>query len=141
MSYYLDTSFTIAAFTSEDRTAIAQGWISANLKEELYISQWGQTEFSSALSMKIRTGDLTIENRAKILVNWRTFEASSLGMINIASEDFLTAARFADHYDLSLRASDALHIAIAHAAGRMLVTLDKKMADAAIVLGVPVAKI
>ncbi len=141
MSYYLDTSFTVAAFTAEQSTHTAQQWISKHLEAELYISPWTQAEFSSALSIKIRTGYLSLENRAKVLTDWRTFEAASLGMIAVAHEDFANATRFAEHYALSLRASDALHIAIAQSAGCTLVTLDKRMADAAIELGVPVAEI
>lgn len=136
MSFYLDTSFAVAAFTAEEKTYLAQDWIGQHADQELYISDWTRTEFSSALSIKIRTEALSIANRAKVLADWHMFETGSLGHIGVISEDFLTATRFADRYDLSLRASDALHLAVAYRAGLSLVTFDKRMREAALNLGV-----
>lgn len=139
MSYYLDASFVVTAFAPEVATKIAQDWLESHGDHELYISPWVLTEFSSALSMKVRIGALNLEQRADVMANWRIFSAASLGSVSIQSEDFETAARFTERHDLSLRASDALHIAVAHSAGFTLVTLDNRMAEASLVLGVPVA--
>ncbi len=140
MSFYFDTSFAVTIFTAEERTPLAQAWIAEHIDQEFYISDWTKAEFSSALSMKIRTGALTLETRAKVLSDWRVFEAASLGNVAVSPEDFLTATRYSDRHELSLRASDALHIAIAYGAGLTLVTLDKRMAKAALEFGVPVAE-
>ncbi|WP_363284329.1 PIN domain-containing protein [uncultured Sphingomonas sp.] len=55
----------------------------------------------------------------------------------VEADHFVSAARIADRRDLGIRAGDALHLAIAAAAGFRLVTLDRTMAAAAPLLGVP----
>jgi uncharacterized protein len=136
--FYLDTSFLIAAFSLEARTDEARKWIDNTPPEDIFVSSWVETEFSSAISLKIRTGQIKLEERAVILSNWRIFIAETAAVIAVQTKDFETAALFAAQHQLALRAGDALHIAVAQSAGCTLVTLDKKMATAALVLGVPV---
>jgi uncharacterized protein len=139
--FYLDTSFVVAAFTLEARTEDARHWLGQTAADDVFISGWVQTEFFSALSFKIRTHQITVEERALILPDWRLFVAETAATIAIDPRDFETAAQMANHHHLGLRAGDALHIAIAQEAGCTLVTLDQKMARAALELGVPVAEI
>ena len=49
------------------------------------------------------------------------------------------AARFADQYALGLRAGDALHLAICADRGAIICTLDRRLAEAALALGVETA--
>ena len=49
---------------------------------------------------------------------------------------FRTAARFVEQHVLGLRAADALHLAICADHGATLCTLDRRLSDAATVLGV-----
>lgn len=56
----------------------------------------------------------------------------------VAQSHFRTAARFLDNHTLGLRASDALHLAICADVGATMCTLDRRMAEAAPVLGVPI---
>ena len=49
---------------------------------------------------------------------------------------FRIAARFADQYALALRAGDALHLAIAGDKGASLCTLDRRLAEGGMALGV-----
>lgn len=136
--FYLDTSFVVAAFSLELRTVEARRWIDKTPPENIFISSWVETEFSSAISKKIRTRQIKLEERAIILSNWRIFIAETAAVIAVDTKDFETAALFAAHHQMALRAGDALHIAVAQSAGCTLVTLDKRMASAAIELGVPV---
>jgi len=63
-------------------------------------------------------------------------KSESLTVVPVIREHFLVAARFADQHGIVLRAGDALHIAIAAAQGATICTLDKRLAEAAITLGV-----
>ena len=138
--FYLDTSFVVAAFSFEPRTDEVRRWIERTPPEDIFISSWVETEFSSAISLKIRTRQIELAERAVILSNWRIFVAETAAVIAVDTRDFETAALFVANHQLALRAGDALHIAVVQSAGCTLVTLDKRMADAALVLGVPVAE-
>ncbi|QCI79784.1 type II toxin-antitoxin system VapC family toxin [Hankyongella ginsenosidimutans] len=138
---YIDTSVIVAALTREGTTQRVQQWIEARPEGELVISPWVVTEVSSALSVKVRTGALSIENRAEIMATWAELQSEIFVSVLVAGNHFDVAARFADQHDLGLRAGDALHLAIASSAGHRLATLDKIMAEAAPKLGVPVVTV
>ena len=55
---YVDTSILVAALAKEAHTARAQRWLTTAAPGELAISDWGIAEFSSALSIKMRTGQI-----------------------------------------------------------------------------------
>jgi predicted nucleic acid-binding protein len=63
-------------------------------------------------------------------------KADSFAILPISGAQFRTAARFADQYALGLRAGDALHLAIVSDHGAAIATLDRRLAEAASVLGV-----
>jgi hypothetical protein len=64
---YLDTSLFVAALINEQETAHIQGWLSGRDPDELAVSDWIATEFSSALSIKVRTGQTELAHRADAL--------------------------------------------------------------------------
>lgn len=141
MSLYLDTSAAVSLLASEPASERLASWLRANEGAGLAISRWVETEVSSALSLKVRTGELTPDARADAFAEWQKMRASSLALLPIGEDAFETAAAFAARHDLALRAGDALHLAIASAHGCTLVTLDARMAKAARELGVPAAAI
>lgn len=139
--HYLDTSVIITFLTEEDGTEAVRSWIDAQPEGTLAISDWVIAEVPSALSIKVRTGALPIEQRNEVAAMWHGTFINTFVRIAVASNDFDTAGQMAGNHRLSLRAGDALHIAIARSSGCALVTLDKRMAAAALELGVPVAEI
>jgi uncharacterized protein len=115
----------------------SRSWLDVN-GEGHVISHWVIAEVASALSMKVRIDALTTEQRADVKQTWQNFQDTSLSLMEIRMEDFKTAARFSERHDLNLRASDALHIAVAYASDCTLITLDKRIAEAAVACGVVV---
>jgi predicted nucleic acid-binding protein len=136
LTLYLDTSLVVSAYTTEAKTANVQEWLNEQPAGELAISDLVVTEFSAALSIKLRTGQLVPETRADALSLFARFCADTVLFVPILSDHFRVAARFADHHELGLRAPDALHLAICAAHGATICTLDRRQSDAGLRLGV-----
>src|SRR6266404_2401532 len=127
---------TRCGVTNETETQRMQSWLGQQDVDELAISDWAATEFSSALSIKLRTGQIRAAHRADALALFARLGTDSLTIVAVSRLQFRTAARFADQYELGLRAGDALHLAICADRGATLCTLDRRLSDAGAALGV-----
>jgi predicted nucleic acid-binding protein len=133
---YLDTSLIVSFISNETSTPIVQRWLQHQFNE-LAISHWTITELSSAMSIKLRRGEITANLRDEALGKFDEFRVVNLTLLPVKSAHFGAAASFADRYDLGVRANDALHLAIAADRGATVCTLDRRLAAAGPALGVP----
>ena len=139
MILYLDTSVLVAALTHETETERMQRWLEDQDPELLAISDWVTAEFSSALSIKLRSGQIEMQHRADALAMFTTMSAETFTVLPISAAQFRTAARFADQHALGLRAGDALHLAICADHGATLCTLDRRLGEVGPALAVKTA--
>jgi uncharacterized protein len=141
LNLYLDTSVLVSALTRETSTPRVNSWLRAQAPATLLISEWTHTEVASALSIKLRTGAITLEARANAASGFARLATDSLPTLAVTGEHFEIAAGFAAQHALGVRAGDALHLAIARLSGLTLATLDNRMADAALALGIPAQRL
>ena len=105
--------------------------------ERNIISEWTITEFHSALSLKLRTGQISPDVKAEAEEFLRQALKTLFEVIAVSSVDFRRAAELASRSDLWLRAGDALNLAIAEREGEALYTVDKRLFAAAGQIGMP----
>ena len=137
---YFDTSAIVPAFVREPATERVQALMASREGEGLAISPWVQTEFSSALALKVGIGEIDADVFVAALGEWGIF-IESVNVLPVGEAAFREAALICQRHESGLRAGDALHLAVAAANDCTLATLDERMAAAAEQLGVAVAEI
>ncbi len=125
---YVDTSVIIALLTVEPSTKAVTAWFSG-LKQIPVSSDWLLTEFSSAISIKVRTGQLA-EAAAKVVRReFKLLSAGGLRLAPVSRAAFKLAADMAQAHRYGLRSGDSLHLAIAQEVGaKTIATMDGTMA-------------
>lgn len=133
---YLDTALVVTAKAAERATVRVQQWLGERESDTLAVSGWVDTEVSAALSLKVRTGDLSVELRNEAEAAYQML-VRDVTRLNIIAVDFERAAELARSHGTGLRGGDALHLAVASANDATLCTLDKRFAQACGLLGLP----
>ncbi len=87
---YLDTSLLVAVLTNEAETERMQHWLGQQPVDDLAVSDWVATEFSSALSIKLRTGQIGAAHRADALA---TFARLAVDSFTVAPVSRCSSAR------------------------------------------------
>ena len=86
--------------------------------------------------LKLRAGHIEPAHRADALPMFARLCADNFLVVPVSRLQFRAAARFADQHQLSLRAGDALHLAVCADHGATLCTLDRRLSDAGPALGI-----
>jgi uncharacterized protein len=124
MVCYVDTSVMVALCVNEPKSEDVSHWYS-KCKDKLVSSVWCVTEFASALGIKQRTGQITMD---EALVAWQNFQrlcANDMTLLSPDADTFHRAAFLTLDPATGLRAGDALHLTSAlQASVKRMATLD-----------------
>lgn len=133
---YLDTSVLGPLFFREPGALELVARLET-AKDALAVSAWTLAEMARVGAIKERTGQTSPSERAAALAAFHRFVADSATLFEIDPGDYRTAAVLLDAPALTLRAGDALHLAIVRRLRAGLFTLDRRQADAARHYGIP----
>ena len=113
---YLDTSAAVPLFVREPASEAVDAWLES-CTEPIISSDWIVPEFASALSIKVRRGEI---NARQARAAWKDFDAfcnSGLRLLPVSRKAFKEAAMMALSAPSGLRSGDSLHLAMALEAG------------------------
>lgn len=136
MSIYLDASVLVPLLTKDALNGRARALLYGS-DRALILSDFTQAEFSSSVSRRVRTRDLSVQEARLAFDKVEVWSAGS-HQIETISADIRAAEVLIRRLDLPLRTPDALNIALAQRAGAALATFDRQMADSARRLGLEV---
>ncbi len=125
-----DASVVVSAFVEEVSSQAARTWLSALDSGELMSSWWCVTEVASALAAKARRLESPPNHARRYVDAARALLTGSAIVIDVEQRHFVSAAELLTRCGSPLRASDALHLAVASHFGATLCTLDRRMAEA-----------
>lgn len=135
---YLDTSAAIPMFVAEPASDAVDAWFES-CDETLISSDWILTEFGSALSIKVRRGEIEHKPAQTAWKDFESFCESGLRLVPVTRQAFLHAARLARNARSGLRSGDSLHLSIALEVGAVgIATADANLAKNAATLGLAV---
>ena len=126
---YVDTSVIVALLTVEPKTSDVLAWY-AGLRDTPISSDWLLTEFSSAISIKQRTGQLSETNAKRVRKEFDLFAAGGLRFAPVSRSVYSQAAKMVRPHQHGLHAGDSLHLAVALELGAShMATLDGTLAE------------
>lgn len=137
MLAYLDASFLIALFADDAFTPNARQFLKSEMPL-LLVSDFARAEFASAIAKRVRVGQFGMNGARLALSNFDAWLPQAAQPVSMVSADIKVAEAYLRRLDLTLRTADAIHIATVQRIGATLLTFDKKMAECARVLGIPV---
>jgi predicted nucleic acid-binding protein len=135
LSAYLDASVLLPTLIAEPSTEAVFDCLGAG-DRELLISDFAAAEVASALSRLVRMARLSDADATARLADFDAWRAAMSSPAEIGAADVRLASVYVRRFDLGLRAPDALHLAIARRLDATLITLDRRLAAAALEMDV-----
>ena len=122
---YVDTSIFVALCTTEPKSDAVDKWHESS-SAKMISSTWAFTEFSSALSLKVRSNQITEKQSREAWKKFDTLCQNDIELMPIESKTYYSAGILVIDSKSNLRASDALHLAAAkYFKAKSIITLDK----------------
>ena len=127
---YVDTSVLMAFLLPESSSHLAERLMTSP-GDALAYSSWTEVELLSAVGIQVRRKLLTKRAAKKAIDVFADSVAPSLVRLAVDDNDHRMAAHMLDGWQTSLRAGDALHLALVQEYRAELWTFDRVMSKAA----------
>ncbi len=125
---YVDTSVIVPLLTAEPKTQVVTAWFS-ELSNTPTCADWLLTEFYSALSIKLRTGQINEVNAKRVRKEFELLIDGGLQVVAVSRSAFRHAAKMVQQHAHGLRSGDSLHLAVAlELEAKHIATLDGTLA-------------
>jgi uncharacterized protein len=134
LSVYLDACVLVPLIVTEASSVRVREFVSS--ANEIHVSDLGIAEVGAALSRHVRQGDTSTEDADAALAYFDEWVAGAAIMLPVEPIDVRWAGVLVRQYELKLLTPDAIHLALCERHGSVLVTLDKRLAEAAGAIGV-----
>jgi uncharacterized protein len=135
---YLDTSAIVPYYVPENLSDLVEQLLQQQ-GEQPIISQLVEVELFSALSRRVRMGELSQNDARRIGDLFEVHINDGLyRLIVLENQHYCLARNWLARFDLPLRTLDALHLAVSSINNLSLVTADDRLAQSATVLGIDV---
>jgi predicted nucleic acid-binding protein len=135
VSVYLDASILVSLFIIDSQTARADRFLRSG-PGAIVVSDFAAAEFAAVVGRKTRTGDLDVDEREAVFADFDIWTRQTVRIAGTTANDIATAISFLRRRDLTLRAPDAINIALSQRLGTALATFDQRMARDAEIVGV-----
>ena len=137
MSFYLDTNAIYSFIFADGHTARVYDWLQRQ-SAVLLIGDYVQIEFHALVGRRARGGGLMTHAASVGVADFDAFVQQRAKTLALSPSAGALAVELARDPQLTLSAPDALHLASAADAAHVLVTFDRRLADAARVRSYPV---
>jgi len=140
LSIYLDSSVVVPLFLPDAFAARAEAFLLSG-PVGLVVSDFVSAEFASIVGIRVRVKMLKTSDARAALSNFDSWSSQKTRAAETAASDVRSANIMLRRLDLTLRAPDAINLAIAQRLNANLATFDIKMGACARTLGMPVVRI
>lgn len=140
MTIYLDNSVVVPLLLPDALAERAEAFLFSR-PTGLIVSDFISAEFASVVGIRLRSGKLTVRDARAALTNFDLWSGQRTLGAETTTSDIRAAESMLRRLDLTLRAPDAINLAIAQRMGANLATFDTKMAASANKLGISVLRI
>ena len=137
---YFDTSFLAPLTLPEATSEGIAAFIHKLPADQFAVSRWTRVEFSSVIAWEVRMGGLDADADARADARFEAVVRDSFAVLPPTPADFDLARHYLPRIETGLRASDALHLAIAsNQSAETIYSLDQGLIRAGAILALPVS--
>jgi uncharacterized protein len=130
LNWYLDASVLVPLFVLEPRSQAVTAALAA-VEAEFIVSSLAAGEFASSISRRVRMNGVAAETAGAWINLFDEWVFSDTLPLKVEDSDITRAAALVRRFDLKLLMPDAIHVALCERHNLTMVTLDKRLAEAA----------